>query len=462
MEDPHAVVGDAPVLYVADGSLPCQVARLVLVEKGVHHSVRGLNTGALEQLEDWYLKASPKGAMPVLLHAGKPVVEEDAVVRYADKTFPGDSIAGDAGALDKFAKLAHDVPGDHFVATAFLKDNHPVAKVVLPQIAESHLAKLKAHKEAHKENKLVSDATDAEIAVTEDKLAKYKEPEPAFESAKKALDTLLDEVDKALEKHGESKPEAPKFLCGDKFTLVDCVVVPLLARVQWAGPGREAVHARPRVEAYYHAASARKGFSEADVWTGIKPLSAAVVLSGVAIDSVVALADLAGKEWNEHVAPPLGAAWQKVSDGAKSAGDAINEHVIKPVSETPAVKAAQLAYDTQVLPRLRDAAKSTGDFLNDKVLTPVKDGADKAGHAFSEAAEKAKEAAKEAYEATKHAAEEAAHKAAEAAHDAAERAKHMASGDKHDDKKDEKDSEHHEKEARDEKAHEEALKEGKQ
>jgi hypothetical protein len=77
------------------------------------------------QLEDWYLKASPKGAMPVLLHAGKPVVEEDAVVRYADKTFPGDSIAGDAGALDKFAKLAHDVPGDHFVATAFLKDNHP-------------------------------------------------------------------------------------------------------------------------------------------------------------------------------------------------------------------------------------------------------------------------------------------------------------------------------------------------
>lgn len=270
-----------------------------------------------------------------------------------------------------------------------------MAKVVLPQIAESHLAKLKAHKEAHKENKLVSDATDAEIAVTEDKLAKYKEPEPAFESAKKALDTLLDEVDKALEKHGESKPEAPKFLCGDKFTLVDCVVVPLLARVQWAGPGREAVHARPRVEAYYHAASARKAFSEADVWTGIKPLSAAVVLSGVAIDSVVALADLAGKEWNEHVAPPLGAAWQKVSDSAKSAGDAINEHVIKPVSETPAVKAAQLAYDTQVLPRLRDAAKSTGDFLNDKVLTPVKDGADKAGHAFSEAAEKAKEAAKE-------------------------------------------------------------------
>jgi hypothetical protein len=50
MEDPHAVGGDAPVLYVADGSLPCQVARLVLVEKGVHHSVRGLNTGALEQV----------------------------------------------------------------------------------------------------------------------------------------------------------------------------------------------------------------------------------------------------------------------------------------------------------------------------------------------------------------------------------------------------------------------------
>ena len=64
MEDPHAVVGDAPVLYVADGSLPCQVARLVLVEKGVHHSVRGLNTGALEQVRSTPGCGQQRGATP--------------------------------------------------------------------------------------------------------------------------------------------------------------------------------------------------------------------------------------------------------------------------------------------------------------------------------------------------------------------------------------------------------------
>ena len=51
MEDPRPVdAGEQPVLYVSDGSLPCQVARLALCEKGVAHHTRFLNVGSLEQV----------------------------------------------------------------------------------------------------------------------------------------------------------------------------------------------------------------------------------------------------------------------------------------------------------------------------------------------------------------------------------------------------------------------------
>ena len=306
-----------------------------------------------------------------------------------------------------------------------------MAKAVLPQIAESALAKLKAHKEAATDA-AVKKVCDAEIASTEAKLKKYAEPEASFEAASKPLAALLDELDKALEaaKKDAKDAAAPVFITGASFSLADCAVAPLLARVQWAQDGRDAVAARPAVAAYYEAARARKAFGEADVWTGIKPLYGAVVLGSYAVDSCLALADIAGREWNDKVAPPLGTAWHAVADpvaaGAKSAGEWSNEHVIRPVADSSAVKAAQLAFDTQVMPRLREVATSTGDFLNEKVVTPCKEGSAKAGAALSEAAEKAKEAAMKAAEATKHAAEQAAEATKHAAEQAAEATKHAA------------------------------------
>ena len=52
MEDPRPVsdAGEQPVLYVSDGSLPCQVARLALCEKGAAHHTRSINVASLEQV----------------------------------------------------------------------------------------------------------------------------------------------------------------------------------------------------------------------------------------------------------------------------------------------------------------------------------------------------------------------------------------------------------------------------
>lgn len=70
--------------------------------------------------------------MPLLLHAGKTCVETDAVLRYVDKTFPGDSLATNSGACDKFLKLVAAVPHDDYVASAFLKAGNPGAPHTRP------------------------------------------------------------------------------------------------------------------------------------------------------------------------------------------------------------------------------------------------------------------------------------------------------------------------------------------
>lgn len=63
MEDPRPAGGDAqePVLYSAPASLPCQLVRLALVEKGVAHRVRNVNLGALEQVRRRCAPASERG-----------------------------------------------------------------------------------------------------------------------------------------------------------------------------------------------------------------------------------------------------------------------------------------------------------------------------------------------------------------------------------------------------------------
>jgi hypothetical protein len=51
MEDPHLPSGPegSPILYYSGGSLPCQMARLALEEKGVEYRLRHVNLNSLEQ-----------------------------------------------------------------------------------------------------------------------------------------------------------------------------------------------------------------------------------------------------------------------------------------------------------------------------------------------------------------------------------------------------------------------------
>ncbi len=290
---------------------------------------------------------------------------------------------------------------------------------MLPQVAEGSVARLTSLLESS-EDGAVKAAASAKLAAAKEKLAKLGAPAEAFDKAHASFTVLLDALDKALDRPAvEGKPA---FIAGEEASLADVATSCLLARAHWAAEPREALLARPRVAAYWAHASARPAFERADVWTGLKPGAALALLGEAAVDSVRAVYALTAREWNANVAPPLGHAWHAVADpvagAAVAAGDAINTHVVRPVTETPAFMATSLA--------VKMGAHATGDFLKEKVLTPVKAGGEHAGTWFAEAAEATKHAAERAAEATMAAAGEAAEATKHAAQQAADATKQAA------------------------------------
>jgi glutathione S-transferase len=378
--------------------------------------------------------------VPVLVNGSKVVAESEAIARYVD-TLPGGPslIPGSAkSAVDKFLKLANDVSTEDLVSCSALKAPHSLAKAVLPSLAEGTLAKLKALQADADTPEATKKLLNSKIEAVNAKLAKYSEPAVHFDKAKTAFIVLLDSAEKAL---GPCAPvpegEAPKpcYLAGgDAPSLADLVLVSLLARANWYAEPKELFTSRPPLAAFWAHMAARPAFEAADVWSGLKPIAGLMMLGEAAADAASFCWAAAAHEWKESVAPGAGKAWHSVADpvagAARATGDAIDKHVISPITESTQWKAGMLVINTQVMPKIRDATHSAGDFINERVVTPVKAGGEYASAKLSEAACATAAAAKHAAEATaeaaKHAAEataEAAKHAAEATKAAAERAK---------------------------------------
>ena len=61
--------------------------RLQLAEKKISWTDKRLVSSDNEHLSDWYLKLNPNGAVPTLLHNGKPIYESTAILEYLEDEF---------------------------------------------------------------------------------------------------------------------------------------------------------------------------------------------------------------------------------------------------------------------------------------------------------------------------------------------------------------------------------------
>ena len=345
----------------------------------------------------------------MLVHDGSKVVaESEAIARFVDSTFKsGPSlISGSSrGVVDKFCALVAAVNTEDLVSLAALKAGNAMAKVVLPQIAEGKLARLKALGENADTPEETKKLIPAKEALAKANLAKYETAAESYEKVAAAFKELLDAAEAALGAPVEGD-DKPRFLAGgDSPSLADLSLVSVLARAHWAAEPRQAFLSRPALAAFYAHMTARPAFERADVWSGLKPVAGALLVGEACVDASVLLWSLAAKEWNSTVGPPLGVAWHTVADpvaaGARATGEATHKYVISPVTDSAPFKATALAYEVSVLPKLREAATATGDFLNERVLTPTKAVGARVGQAMASAADATKEASAKALDYTK-------------------------------------------------------------
>ena len=75
-------------LYHNDMSVCAQKVRMVLAHKDLEWEGSNLNLRAGEQFSPDFLKISPKGLVPVLVHDGASILESNVIVQYLDEVFP--------------------------------------------------------------------------------------------------------------------------------------------------------------------------------------------------------------------------------------------------------------------------------------------------------------------------------------------------------------------------------------
>jgi glutathione S-transferase len=69
--------------------------RICLAEKGLEWVDRRLVSKDHDHLSDWYLKLNPNGVVPTLVHDGRPVFESSVIMQYLDEVFPEKSLTPD-------------------------------------------------------------------------------------------------------------------------------------------------------------------------------------------------------------------------------------------------------------------------------------------------------------------------------------------------------------------------------
>ena len=75
-------------LYNAAQSTCSQKVRLVLHEKGLEFVDRRLRLFAGDQLKEDYLAINPNGVVPALVHDGAVIIESSVIAEYLDEVFP--------------------------------------------------------------------------------------------------------------------------------------------------------------------------------------------------------------------------------------------------------------------------------------------------------------------------------------------------------------------------------------
>lgn len=243
-------------LHHAPPSFYSQIARLVLVEKGVPFTARLAVPGppVFETYQPWYMRLNPNGTIPTLVHGEVAVPDSRAILEYVDAAFEGPSLtpsdASEREAMQRTIAALYEVSIREltFGSGSVNKIGGRVNTMRLER-----LRKLAAR------NPDLREAYEAKQRDIEGFTAATADP-AVVEQQGQRMFALLDTLERELADR--------MFVAGASYSLADVVMTVAVARMTMLG--KDPLAGRPKLAAWYERVRARPSFAGADVWEQFK------------------------------------------------------------------------------------------------------------------------------------------------------------------------------------------------
>ena len=241
------------LLYDYFGSICCQMARLVLAEKGVAYGKQPVDImEKAEQFAPWYTALNPKAVVPTLKLGDEIITDTIVIVARIDQELDGPSLSPAAPEeRDAMNALMRDVMALHY--GVLLYSRRLDAERSSPTLIERGLF-LRREREKHPES---AEVLDRRIAGNDRMQAILADPA--------AIERHVGEA-RALVGRLEAALAGRDFVCAAHWTLADAFATAALARFRlhgfeaWWQSGDN-----PNVAAYYRRMQQRSSFIDAGV-----------------------------------------------------------------------------------------------------------------------------------------------------------------------------------------------------
>ena len=201
-------------LYNAPQSTCSQKVRYTMAEKGIEFVEHRLKLFKNDQLKPEYLKLNPNGVVPTLVHDSRPIIDSSVIMEYLDELYPQTSLTpadiNERADMRAWMRFFEEVPT---VAVRFPSYNAAFARH-FAAMSDDEFQSLAASKPLR--NKFLGEM-DKEKGFDVQRL---KDAEQSIVKTTTRMEQSLKERD---------------FLLGDKLTLADICVFPLLVRMEDLG-----------------------------------------------------------------------------------------------------------------------------------------------------------------------------------------------------------------------------------
>lgn len=225
-------------LYTARNSICTQKVLITLREKSLPFEIEPVNLFTNEQFSPAYLKLNPKGVVPTLMDAGKPVIESSLICEYLDETFPHPPLIPAAPYLRARMRLWSKLVDEQiFEATRELSFSAHFRYKMQTMTEEQRQGRYANTGDPAKRERLMS---TYELGVES----------PYVFQAIGHFEKAFKSMDEALAENGE-------WLVGDAFTLGDINMIPYVARLDYLQLLDVFTAERPRVRAWWERCAAR-------------------------------------------------------------------------------------------------------------------------------------------------------------------------------------------------------------